>query len=202
MTDRATESSARGERLPTISRRGLLTALGGAAAAAAGYGYGLGSEGRLSLDDAAGSDDSPASPADVETLTALATAILPSSFDVDESWVENRVLGRVEPKPGHFERLVAAIEAVDSHAKARFGAPVTSLPSSQRRGVLVSMGVTEVHPTADGTTAERVRFHLVNDLLYAMLTSPESSDLTGIANPPGYPGGTSVYTQGPGGERQ
>jgi hypothetical protein len=132
----------------------------------------------------------------------MARAIYPSSFPVDESWVENRVFGRVEPTEGHFDQLVAAIEAIDAHARARFGGPVTSLSEGYRRGVLQSMGVTEVHATADGTTAERVRFYLVNDLLYVLLTAPESSDLTGIVNPPGHPGGTDVYKQGPGGEGQ
>ncbi|MFC7019290.1 MULTISPECIES: hypothetical protein [Haloarcula] len=199
--DRSTPATTRDD-LPTLSRRQLLAALGGAAVAAGGYGYGV--RGGAGLTPGGGGDasDSPASPAHVETLTALAEAIYPPSMAVDESWIENRVFGRVEPQAGHFDQLVAAVEAVDTHARARFGGPVTALSPDHRRGVLHSLGATEVHPTADGTTAERVRFYLLGDLLYVLLTAPESSDLTGIANPPGHPGGTDVYTQGPGGESQ
>ena len=202
MTDSRSTLTDTRDDLPSLSRRQLLAALGGAAVAAGGYGYGVGGGAGRAPGGGGDASDSLASDAHIETLTALAEAIYPPSIAVDESWVENRVFGRVEPQEGHFDQLVAAVEAVDEHARARFGGPVTALSPDHRRGVLHSVGATEVHPTPDGTTAERVRFYLLGDLLYVMLTAPESTKLTGIANPPGYPGGTDVYKRGPGGEGQ
>ena len=75
---------------------------------------------------------------------------------------------------------------------------MSEFSAGRRRQVLQSMGVTTVHPTADGTTAEQVRFYLVNDLLYVLFTSPKSSELTGIDNPPGHPGGREAYRRGSG----
>jgi len=41
----------------------------------------------------------------------------------------------------------------------------------------------------DGTVPARIRYHLVNGLLYALFTSPVGTRLFGIRNPIGYPGG-------------
>ncbi|GCF12078.1 hypothetical protein Harman_00130 [Haloarcula mannanilytica] len=139
----------------------------------------------------------PASQYHIDVMTAIARAVYPSAVSVEKSFIESRVFGRIEPKPGHFEGLITTIEAVDSYAQARFGGEITELPPGRRRQVLQSMGVTTVHPTADGTTAERVRFYLINDLLYVLFTSPKSSELTGIDNPPGHPGGREAYQRSP-----
>ncbi|AEN07868.1 hypothetical protein Halar_0645 (plasmid) [halophilic archaeon DL31] len=193
MTDRSAESA---DERPT--RRQFLTALGGSALAAAVYGYGVEAGTATEGSTAVQSGDHPASQCHVDVLTAVARAVYPSTVSVDSSFVERRVFGRIEPKPGHFERLVAAIEAVDGHAQARFGGAMSEFSAGRRRQVLQSMGVTTVHPTADGTTAEQVRFYLVNDLLYVLFTSPKSSELTGIDNPPGHPGGREAYRRGSG----
>jgi hypothetical protein len=171
----------------------VLGALGGAAVGAGAYGYGTTAQGTRGA-----SDGHPASREHVETAAAVADAIYPQSVPVDESFVETAVFDRVEPTPGHFDALVESIEAVDSYARARFGASVTDLSPARRRQVLRSMNATAVHPMPDGTTAERVRFYLVNDLLYALYTSPRSRALTGIENPPGHPGGLDAYRRAPG----
>ncbi|NHN62243.1 hypothetical protein G9463_02810 [Haloarcula sp. JP-Z28] len=184
------------------SRRQFLTALGGTAFAAAGYGYGTDSPELLAADSATEPSSHPASAAHIDTLTAIASAVYPSEVSIERSFIESRVFGRVEPEPDHFDNLVTAIEAVDDHASARFGGRIADLSAGRRRQVLQSMGVTTVHPTADGTTAERVRFYLVGDLLYVLFTSPAGGKLLGVENPPGHPGGREAYQQGPeGGER-
>ena len=184
------------------SRRQFLAALGGTALAAAAYGYSTDSGRSLAADAGTGQRSHPASGYHIDALTALAKAVYPSDVSVERSFIESRVFGRVEPEPDHFEKLVAAIEAVDGHARARFGGRITELSAGRRREVLRSMGVTTVHPTADGTTAEQVRFYVVNDLLYALFTSPVGGDLLGIDNPPGHPGGREAYQRGPGGGEQ
>jgi hypothetical protein len=59
------------------------------------------------------------------------------------------------------------------------------------------MGVHTADPDSEGTDPERVRFHVVNELLYALYTSPTGGELVGIENPQGYPGGTASYREGP-----
>ena len=181
----------------TPTRRQTLLALGGATLGAAGYGYGVASTSDRSSVAGARDGENSVDPPQVETLTAIAAAVYPSEVNVDQTYVEQHVLNRTEPKPGHFDGLLSAIEAVDDYARARFGGRMPDISEGRRRQVLHSMGVTTVHPTPDGTTAERVRYYLINDLLYALFTSPASSALTGIDNPPGYPGGREAYQRGP-----
>jgi hypothetical protein len=52
-------------------------------------------------------------------------------------------------------------------------------------------------PDPDGTDAGRVRYYVVNELLYALYASPTGGELVGIENPRGYPGGTASYRRGP-----
>lgn len=182
------------------TRRETLLALGGTMVGAAGYGYGVRPSRSEALHE--GSDRERSVPADhVETMTALAAAVYPSSVSVDESFIEDRVFGRTEPRPGHMDELHASIETLDEYATARFGDRIPDLSPERRRAVLRSMGVTESHPDRRGTRAERIRFYLLNDLVFALLTSPMSSDLTGIENPPGHPGGREAYRRAPEGVR-
>lgn len=193
MSDPTTRSPDSPSGRSISTRRRTLLALAGIALGAAGHGYAIdrGAEPATAGDDA--------SMSHIEAATAIAQAVYPSAVAVSEGFIERRVFGRVEPRPGHFEELVTAIEAVDAHARARFGDPVSALPPAGRRRVLRSMGVTAVHPIPDGTTPERVRFFLVNDLLFALFTSPASTVVTGIENPPGHPGGRDAYRHGPDG---
>lgn len=186
----------------TLTRRELFTALGGTGLAATVYGYGVDSGGSLTGATESRSDTHPGSEYHIDVMTALAEAIYPPTVSVERSFVESRVLGRVEPKPDHFENLLTTVEAVDNHAKARFGGGITDIPAGRRRKVLQSIGVTTVHPAADGTTAEQIRFYLLNDLLYALFTSPAGGELMGIDNPPGYPGGREAYRRGPDGGKR
>lgn len=185
-----------------LTRRKFFTALGGTSLAATVYEYGINSGGSLNAATETGDSKHPGSQYHIDVLTAIAEAVYPSAVSVESSFIESRVLGRVEPKPNHFENLLTTVEAVDSHARARFGGAIPDISPSRRRKVLQSMGVTAVHPNADGTTAEQVRFYVVNDLLYALFTSPVGGELMGVDNPPGYPGGRDAYQRGPdGGER-
>lgn len=186
----------------TLTRRQLFSALGGTALAAAVYGYGIDSDRSLSAASKTDSSAHPASQYHIEVLTALAESIYPTAVSVKHSFIESRVFGRVEPEPDHFENLITSVEAVNKYARQRFGGEIPDISAGRRRTVLHSMGVTTVHPIADGTTAEQIRFYLVNDLLYALFTSPVGGELMGIDNPPGYPGGLEAYRRGPdGGER-
>ncbi|WP_418284912.1 gluconate 2-dehydrogenase subunit 3 family protein [Halorubrum sp. DTA46] len=197
MSRRPDETREPSARDPSTTRRRSLFALGAAMLGAAGYGYGVAPSSDRSSDADVTEREHTTTPARLATLTALADAVYPPGIDVDREFIERRVFGRTEPKPGHFEGVVAAVDAVNGRARARFGAPITEISVDDRRRVLRSMGATVVHPNPDGTVPERVRHYLVNDLLFALFTSPASSGLTGIENPPGHPGGRDAYQRGP-----
>jgi hypothetical protein len=62
------------------------------------------------------------------------------------------------------------------------------------------MGLSITDPRPAGTDRERVRYYLVDELLYALYASPTGGRLLGIENPPGHPGGLDSYQRGPDGE--
>lgn len=183
-----------------LPRRQFFAALGGTTVAATVYGYGINSGTTVDAAVKTESRSRFASPYHIDVMTALAEAVYPSTVSVESSFIESRVFGRIGPEPDHFVNLLSAIEAVDNHARARFGGGVPEISESHRRKLLQSMGVTSVHPTADGTTAEQIRYYVVNDLLYVLFTSPVGGELMGIDNPPGYPGGLEAYQRGPDGD--
>lgn len=195
MSENADGANDREGGFETQTRREVLLTLGGVTAGAAGYGYGV----RPSAGDAPQGErhDESAIDRHVEATRAIAEAVYPTSVSVDRSFIEDRVFGRTEPRPGHIAEVRSAVQTVDEYAVARFGDRISAQPPGRRRQVLRSMGVTEAHPSPNGTTAERVRFYLLNDLLFALFTSPVSSDLTGIENPPGHPGGRDAYRRAP-----
>ncbi|AUV81429.1 hypothetical protein C2R22_06980 [Salinigranum rubrum] len=199
MTERPRRADEPQDESAAPTRRQFLTALGGIGIAVASAGDGGQSTAGPVVAERSRWTEAPSSQYHVRVATAVADAVYPPSISVDESFVERRVFGRVEPTPGHFDELLDTIEVVDRYARTRFGSRVPALSPAARRQALQSMGVTAVHPTADGTTAERVRYYLVNDLLFALFTSPKSSERTGVDNPPGYPGGREAYQRPPGG---
>lgn len=167
-----------------LTRRQALLALGGLGVGAGAYGYGFAAPARATEDR-------------VATATAVAEVIYPSAVAVDRAFVERRLFGRVEPRRGHFDGLERAIDGLDGFARAEFGGTMSSLSPATRVRTLDELGVYAVHPSRDGTMAERVRYYLVNDLLYALFTHPAGGALIGVPNPPGHPGGSELYQRGP-----
>jgi hypothetical protein len=93
--------------------------------------------------------------------------------------------------------MVDAIGVVDSYTREWYDDPFRALDADTRNEALERMGIDVVDPDPDGTDVERVRFYLVNELLFALYTSPTGGELLGLENPQGHPGGTSSYQQGP-----
>lgn len=132
--------------------------------------------------------------AEVGTLVAVATAVYPTAVSTDPSFVE-AYTRRVSP-----ERRAAmrdAMAALDDHTRRLRGRPFTALSPSGREAALRDLGVDRVHPRPDGTDPERIRYHLVNTLLYALFSTPRGSELVGITNPVGYPGGYESLVRPP-----
>ena len=132
-----------------------------------------------------------------DRLHAVAEVIYPSEVDVDRSFVSTYVVGRLNDREEYVRAQADALQTLDSHARSQAGRSVTALQPSDRRSVLRTMGVHTAHPNPDGTPQERVRYYVVNDLLYVLFTTPTGGELVGCENPPGYPGGLDAYQRGP-----
>lgn len=74
------------------------------------------------------------------------------------------------------------------------GEPFYEISSgSEKISILSSLGVENAKSDSTGGIPSRVRYYLVNGLLYALFTTPKGSKLVGIDNPRGYPGGFATY---------
>lgn len=137
--------------------------------------------------------------AERETLLALAETVYPSAVDGIPEFVETYVVGRVDDDPDRLSAMEEAIDYLEEYTTEQRDKQFRDLPVAERTEVLELMGVDVVDPDPDpeGLPVGRVRFYLVNELLYALYTSPTGGELVGIENPQGHPGGTESYRRGP-----
>lgn len=171
-----------------LKRRDALLAL---AAGAAG-GIGGAAVGFEESDEQAPPDD-PSGKA-VTTLVATAEVVYPSAVEGIPAFVQTYVEGL----PAERRAAVAATTGeLDVHARRERGRAFDALAPADRESLLRDLGVDRVAPDADGTLPERVRFYVVNQLLYGLYTTPKGSRLMGIENPVGYPGGYQSYQKPP-----
>lgn len=133
-----------------------------------------------------------------QVLDAVATAVYPSSVSGIPAFVETYVVGRLTDQPERIEGLVGSLEYVDEYAKEWYDSPYLELSSDRQETTLDAMGADISDPDPDGSDVERFRFYVVNELLYALYTSPTGGELLGLENPQGHPGGTESYQHGPG----
>lgn len=174
----------------TLTRRDALAALaaggiGGSALAVSGW-----------TDIAEGADD--LSEADVSTLVALAEVIYPSEVDAKGEFVRTYIAGL----PGERRAAMAeSIARLDEGARRYAGSDFRDIASrAERDAVLRRMGLATVRSSPDGPPPARIRYYLINSLLYALFTSPTGSELVGIENPTGHPGGYESITRTPEGD--
>ncbi|WP_410764897.1 gluconate 2-dehydrogenase subunit 3 family protein [Haloferax sp. DFSO60] len=128
----------------------------------------------------------------VETMVAAGQVVYPSGVEGIGEFVETYVVGRAsdEKRELGFTETVAELDAV---ARDWHGAPFVDLDVETRETLLQQLGTKTADPVPDGTLSERIRFHVVNELLYAFYSSPTGGELVGIENPIGYGGGTESY---------
>jgi hypothetical protein len=190
-------------RTMKLSRRDALAALAGLGAVGAGV-----TVGELATRDAPVADDAPldadtdsqndAVDADVlSTLVAAAEVLYPSEVGGHASFVETYVRGRARTTPDHYQGLVAAATELDAVARDWHADRFEALSRETRDRLLRELGADVADPDPDGNLSDRLRFYVVNDLLYALYTSPTGGRLVGTENPTGYPGGTASYQRGP-----
>jgi hypothetical protein len=134
---------------------------------------------------------------DLETLVALASVLYPSEVENVAEFVGAYVRPRVRDRPAHGRGMLDAIETLNEYAQTLEGERYAGLDAAAREELLTYMAVDTAAPDPHGDDDERVRYYLVNDLLFGLYASPTGASLAGLENPPGYPGGTASYQQGP-----
>jgi hypothetical protein len=185
MTDEAGESPM--DRYE-LSRRDALVALGAA-------GVGVGGLGALRF--AGDTDGTAVTDRRRATIVAVAETLYPSEVDGIPAFVESYVLGRIEDRPDYAAGMMAAADHVDEYAQTWNETSFANASGARRDELLRGMGVDVLSPDPDGSDEERVRYYLINDLQYALYSSPVGGNLVGIENPQGHPGGISSYQQPP-----
>jgi hypothetical protein len=131
-----------------------------------------------------------------ETLVALVAVgevVYPDAATGVDEFVETYVAGRVADAPDRKTGVVDAAAELDATARDWFDTPVRSLDSDALDGMLRDLRVHVADPDPEGGLPERIRFYVVNELLYAFYASPTGGRLVGIENPIGHPGGIESY---------
>lgn len=146
-------------------------------------------------------DDDALDEETLATLVAAAEVVYPSDVGDVSAFVRTYAVGRVATSDAHREGLATAAADLDSLAQDWEGEEFAALSTEARDQLLRDVGVAIAEPDPDGPLPERLRYFIVNDLLYAFYASPTGGKLVGIENPVGYPGGTDSYQQPPPGER-
>lgn len=166
----------------------VLTAagLGGVAA------YGILDEGE-GPDDGRGFTGEPHQDHRVETLVSVAELVYPSEVEGGRTFTEAYVSGKFEADEEYLTEATIAVESLDEYAEERADQPFRDLPVAERDDLFRDRGMRQAPPEPDGQGISHVRYWAVNDLLYAMLTSPKGGEIMGIDSPPGYPGGLQAY---------
>lgn len=134
---------------------------------------------------------------EIETLNAVAAIVYPSAITGIPKFIETYVVGRVQSHSTDIEGLKQAIATLDNHAQDQFNTQYVALSQSNQDTLLRRVGVDTNAPDPAGAPSQRIRYYLVNELLYALYTSPTGGNLVGIENPQGHPGGLNSYQQGP-----
>lgn len=175
-----------------LTRRDALAAL-----ATAGVATGASALVWESLDDETPADAPTLATRDREMLYAVAEVVYPSAVTGVEEFVETYVVGRVRERPDRLRGLVEALDYLDTYAREWYGDPFLDLPAEKHGAVLSAMGADVAEPDPDGSDVEKLRFYLVNELFYALYTSPTGGKLVGLENPQGHPGGSRSYQRPP-----
>ncbi len=169
-----------------LTRRDALLAIGGMGAASAYIGTTV-------RGDVAELDEAEV----VARLRAAEEALYPSAVEVTTEFVQAYVRGRRASREDFLVGQVEALKELDRQARHIAGRPFRSLSRERRRTVFRRLGVHRAPPVPDGTLEERVRYYVVNDLLFTLFSTPAGGRLVGCENPPGHPGGRTAYQRRP-----
>ena len=114
-----------------------------------------------------------------------------------ESFVREYSVARVRDDQSYARGVSETVGRLDDYVAEWHDDSYVDLSASARVDVLEQMTVDTAGPDPDGVAGERIRYYLVNELLYAFYASPTGAGLVGLENPPGHPGGATSYREGP-----
>lgn len=129
------------------------------------------------------------------TFVAVARAIYPSGIDGIESFVGTYLAERSEDRTSRAAKETA--RELDALADGYHDASIATLDPEAVERLLREIGADTASADPSGTIAQRVRYHVVNELQYALYASPTGGALVGIENPIGHSGGIASYQRGP-----
>ena len=170
-----------------LTRRDAVAALGALGAGTASAGC---------LQQAATSEAKDGGESVQETLVAAAEVLYPSAVEGVEEFVETFLAGRLDDGP-HAEGIREAVDALETRAESWYGDRFAALSVADRESLLRETGAAAADEDPDGTTAEQLRYYVINELLLALYSSPTGGELVGIENPQGHAGGIDSYQRGP-----
>jgi hypothetical protein len=133
----------------------------------------------------------------VTGAVAVSEVVFPSGVSGHEAFVKAYVSGRTQDETYSVEEVASLLTTVDREAKRATGSAFSDLEPEKRDEVLRDIGAARAYPDPDGTVPQRIRYYLINDLLFALYSSPTGGELVGNENPVGHPGGRQAYQQGP-----
>jgi hypothetical protein len=143
-------------------------------------------------------EESGLSDHDRATAVAVAEAVYPSAVENVEGFVTDFLRGRVADDPGRATEIGETVSYLDDYVETWYDLDAfRSLSPANRIEAFERMNANTVDPEPEGGDVQRVRYYLINDLLFALYASPTGGELVGIENPQGHPGGTASYRRGP-----
>jgi hypothetical protein len=176
-----------------LTRRDALAALGAAGAAGAAAGVAA-----VAGRDPPRADDADPLTTDVtDTLAAAAEVLFPDRVTDHRAFVTAYANARTADREAYREGVAAAVAELDAAARDWYDDRFVDLAVGTRDRLLRELGADTAEPDPDGGVSGRLRYYVVNDLLFAFYASPPGGRLVGIENPTGFPGGVESYRRGP-----
>jgi hypothetical protein len=182
--------------LAAVGATGAAVLAGEQAVDRASGGAGGARGGETTDESTAGGDDRADSERVQATMEAVAAVVYPDELTGVDTFLERYLDGRLDGSD-HALALRQTVAELEELAEAWYGNSVAALPAADRDALLREVGADTAEEDPDGTTAERVRYYVVNDLLLALYASPTGGELVGLENPRGHPGGITSYARGP-----
>jgi len=131
-----------------------------------------------------------------ETMVAAAEVLYPDAVTGIDDFVNTFLDSRLDGET-HAAGVADAVAAVNDRAQSWYDDRFAELSAADRDSLLREMAADTAEPRRDGSTAEEVRYYVVNELLLALYSSPTGGELVGIENPQGHAGGIDSYQRGP-----
>lgn len=123
---------------------------------------------------------------ELSTVAGVADVVYPTSVSISTEFL----LGYARRlDPSRMAEFRAVLRELNRESRVVFGMDFGDASDDEREALLRALGVDSTYPRPDGTLAGRIRYHVVNGLLYALFTTPSGTQLVGVDNPKGHPGG-------------